>query len=338
MFASATDRIIIATFSSNTHRIQQAIDSAVKYGRKVAICGRSMVNLVNIASELGYLTFVPTILIDLDEIKNYVGSKLAIITTGSQGEPMSALSRMASNGHKQVEILPTDTVLVSATPIPGNEKSVAKTIDSLISQGAEVIYESDLGIHVSGHASQEELKLMLNLVRPKFFIPIHGEVRHLKKHAKLAHEVGIPKENIVIAQNGTVIDLKKNRINTKGKVQAGKMLIDGLGVGDVGNIVLRDRKQLSQDGILMVVATIDSSSYEIISGPDIISRGFVYVRESDTLMRESKKRCICILEKQLSKKVIDWATLKNSLRENLSRFLYEKVRRKPVILPIIMEI
>ncbi len=337
VFGTARERIIVATFSSNIHRIQQVLDTAVAHGRRVAICGRSMVTLVAIAIEMGYLNVPDNLLIDLNQLKNYPKNKVVIISTGSQGEPRSALSRMAANDHRQVEITPTDTVIISATPIPGNEKSVAKTVDSLVKQGAEVVYESESGMHVSGHASQEELKLMLQLIKPKFFIPYHGDLRFLKKHSKLAQEVGIPKENIIVAENGNVVDVSRGKISITGKVTSGKMLIDGLGVGDVGNIVLRDRKQLSEDGILMVVATIDSNACQLTAGPDILSRGFVYVRESDELIQEIRKRAQTIIEKQLQNGNVDWPTIKTALRDNLSRFLYEKVRRRPMILPILME-
>lgn len=337
VFGTAKERIIVATFSSNIHRIQQVLDTAVAHGRKVAICGRSMVTLVAIAIEMGYLTAPENLLIDLNQLKNYPKNKLVIISTGSQGEPRSALSRMAANDHRQVEISPTDTVIISATPIPGNEKSVAKTVDSLVKQGAEVVYESEAGMHVSGHASQEELKLMLQLIKPRFFIPYHGDLRFLKKHSKLAQEVGIKKENIVVAENGAVVDITRGSIKVSGKVTAGKTLIDGLGVGDVGNIVLRDRKQLSEDGILLVVATIDTNACQITAGPDILSRGFVYVRESDELIQEIRQRAAAIIEKQLQNGNVDWQTIKAALRDNLGRYLNEKVRRRPMILPILME-
>ncbi|MBQ2135129.1 MAG: ribonuclease J, partial [Phascolarctobacterium sp.] len=270
-FRYARNRIIVATFSSNVHRIQQVVDSAVKYKRKVAVIGRSMINVVNIAMELGYLNIPEGVLIDIDETNNYTADQIVIITTGSQGEPMSALTRMAMNDHKKVGIMPGDTVIISATPIPGNEKLVSRTINHLYKLGAEVIYEKSNGVHVSGHASQEEIKLMHNLVRPKYFIPVHGEYRHLIKHANIAKDLGMPKENIVIAENGSVIELSKEGINVVGKIQSGKVLVDGLGVGDVGNIVLRDRRLLSQDGIMIVVVTIDHETYQVVSGPDIVS-------------------------------------------------------------------
>ncbi len=337
-FRKARDRIIIATFSSNVHRIQQAIDTACKFKRKVAILGRSMVNVANIALELGYLTAPEGVIIDVDEINNYPASQIVIMTTGSQGEPMSALSRMAMSDHKKVDIVPGDTIIISATPIPGNEKMVSRTIDYLLRQGADVIYESASGIHVSGHASQEELKLMHNLVRPKFFIPVHGEFRHLVKHAKLAQDLGMPKENIFVAENGHVLEFSADKGAMTGKVTAGKVLVDGLGVGDVGNIVLRDRRQLSQDGILIVVVTMDKQRACVVAGPDIVSRGFVYVRESEQLMDEAREKVKHTLEKFETGGVTEWATIKTGVRDALGKFLYERTRRRPMILPIIMEI
>ena len=337
-FRYAKNRIIVATFSSNVHRIQQVIDAALKYDRKVAVIGRSMVNVVNIAKELGYLKAPEGEIIDIDETHNYTPDKIVIITPGSQGEPMSALTRMAMNDHKKVDIMPGDTGIISATPIPGNEKLVSRTIDHLYKLGADVIYEKSNGVHVSGHASQEEIKLMHNLVRPKFFIPVHGEFRHLIKHANLAQSLGMPKENIVIAENGSVIELTKNRIGINGKVPAGKVLVDGLGVGDVGNIVLRDRRQLSQDGIMIVVVTIDKENCHVVSGPDIVSRGFVYVREAEGLMDEAKDKVQLALEKCEENGVSEWSAIKSTVRDSLGRFLYERTRRRPMILPIIMEI
>jgi len=337
-FRKARDRIIIATFSSNVHRIQQAIDTACKFKRKVAILGRSMVNVANIALELGYLNAPEGVLIDIDEINNYPASQIVIMTTGSQGEPMSALSRMAMSDHKKVDIVPGDTIIISATPIPGNEKMVSRTIDFLLRQGAEVIYEAASGIHVSGHASQEELKFMHNLLRPKFFIPVHGEYRHLVKHAKLAQDLGMPRDNIFVAENGQVLEFTAEKGVMNGKVTAGKVLVDGLGVGDVGNIVLRDRRQLSQDGILIVVVTMDKQRGCVVAGPDIVSRGFVYVRESEQLMEEAKDKVKQSLEKFETGGVTEWATIKSGVRDALSKFLYVRTRRRPMILPIIMEI
>ncbi|PKM41733.1 MAG: ribonuclease J [Firmicutes bacterium HGW-Firmicutes-8] len=337
-FRTASGRIIIATFASNVHRLQQAIATALKYDRKVAIAGRSMVNVVGIATELGYMDFPKELFIELDQINRIPANQLAILTTGSQGEPMSALTRMAMSDHRQVDILPGDTVIISATPIPGNEKLVARTIDHLFKQGADVIYESFSGIHVSGHPSQEELKMMLNLVKPKYFVPIHGEYRHLIKHANLAVEVGVPRENVFVAENGNVLEFRKNTARLNGRVTAGRVLVDGLGVGDVGNIVLRDRKQLSQDGILIVVVTINRESGTVVAGPDIVSRGFVYVRESEELIDEAKDKVKLALRKCKEKGITEWASIKSNVRDAVSKYLYEKTRRRPMILPIIMEI
>lgn len=337
-FSNARGRIIIASFSSNIHRVQQAIDTACKYKRKVAILGRSMINVVTIASELGYLTIPEGTIIDIDEMKNYPPSGVVIITTGSQGEPMSALTRMAMSDHRKVDIVPGDTIIISATPIPGNEKLVSRTIDYLLRQGAEVIYEKTSGIHVSGHASQEELKLMHNLIRPKFFIPVHGEFRHLTKHSKLAQELGMPKDHIFISENGQVMEFSPEKGSVVGKVTAGVVLVDGLGVGDVGNIVLRDRRQLSQEGILIVVITMDKQRGCVLAGPDIVSRGFVYVRESEQLMDEAKIKVRQTLEKCEVNNITEWATIKSNVRDTLGKYLYEKTRRRPMILPIIMEV
>lgn len=337
-FRAAKGRIIIATFASNVHRLQQAIATAYKYERKVAIAGRSMVNVVGIAGELGYINFPKELFVELDEINRLPAERVCILTTGSQGEPMSALTRMAMSDHRQVDILPGDTVIISATPIPGNEKLVARTIDHLFKQGADVIYESFSGIHVSGHPSQEELKMMLNLVKPKFFVPVHGEYRHLIKHAHLAAELGVPHNHIFVAENGHVMEFGKNSARLNGRVTAGRVLVDGLGVGDVGNIVLRDRKQLSQDGILIVVVTINKESGLVIAGPDIVSRGFVYVRESEQLMEDAKEKVKLALLKCEEKGITEWASIKSNVRDAISKYLYEKTRRRPMILPIIMEV
>ncbi|WP_227766557.1 ribonuclease J [Zhaonella formicivorans] len=337
-FHQATERIIIASFASNVHRLQQIISAAHKYGRKVAVVGRSMVNVVNVATELGYLHAPKGILVEVDEILNLPKDKVVIITTGSQGEPMSALTRMAMSDHRKLEIIPGDTVIISATPIPGNEKLVARTVDHLFKQGAQVIHEAVSGIHVSGHASQEDLKMMLNLVKPKFFVPVHGEHRMLVKHARLAQEVGIPENNIFVAENGQVLEFTKNKGTFAGRVTAGRVLVDGLGVGDVGNIVLRDRKQLSQDGILIVVVTLNKDTGAVVAGPDIVSRGFVYVRESEELMEEAKEKVRQSLDKCAERQVSEWSTIKSNVRDTLGKFLYEKTRRRPMILPIIMEV
>lgn len=338
IFRNAKNRIVVASFSSNIHRLQQVIDSAAKYNRKVAVIGRSMLNVVGIALELGYLKIPEGVLIDIDALNNYTTSQVVILTTGSQGEPMSALTRIAMSDHKKVSIIPGDTVVISATPIPGNEKLVSRTVDYLFKLGADVVYERSEGIHVSGHASQEELKLMQNLVRPKFFIPVHGEYRHLIKHAKLANEVGVPKENIFVIENGDIVELTATEGKVNGKVTSGRVLVDGLGVGDVGNIVLRDRKQLSQDGILIIVVTIDKATNTVVSGPDIVSRGFVYVREADDLMDAAKHKVNLALNKCVQSGSADWSSIKFAIRDALGRFLYEKTRRRPMILPIIMEV
>jgi ribonuclease J len=336
LFVQAPGRILVATFASNVHRIQQIMDTAFKHERKVALVGRSMVNVASIAMDLGYLKVPEGLLVDLDEIDRYPLNMLTIITTGSQGEPMSALSRMATSDHRKVSIIPGDTVIISASAIPGNEKMVARTINHLFKQGAKVIYESVSGIHVSGHASQEEQKLMINLVKPKFFIPVHGEYRHLVQHARLAVDMGLDSENVVIAEIGDVVELTRNRIRVAGRVASGKVFVDGLGVGDVGNIVLRDRKQLSQDGILIVVVTIDKTNGQILAGPDIVTRGFVYVRESEALIDEAKGKVKIALER--CTEYSDWATMKNQIRDILGKHLYDRMKRRPMILPIIMEV
>ena len=337
-FSSASGRIIIATFSSNVQRIQQAIDTAVRYKRRVAVLGRSMVNVVSISLELGYIKAPDGTLIDIDEIGSYPMNQIVIVTTGSQGEPMSALTRMALSDHRKVGIVPGDTVIISATPIPGNEKLVSKTIDNLLRLGANVIYGRNEGIHVSGHAAREELKLMHNLVRPKYFIPVHGEYHHLVKHAKLAEDLGMPRENIFIAENGNVLEFSRDKAGIVGRVQAGLVMVDGLGVGDVGNIVLRDRRQLSQDGILIVVLTMNKQTGKVIAGPDIVSRGFVYVRESEELMDDARNRVIQALENCTKEKITEWSAIKTNVRDVLGKYLFDRTRRRPMILPIIMEV
>ncbi|MBE6085027.1 MAG: ribonuclease J [Selenomonas ruminantium] len=337
-FHGARSRIIVATFSSNVHRIQQVIDTAVRYKRRVAILGRSMVNVVTISLELGYITAPEGTIIDIDEINNYRPEQIVIVTTGSQGEPMSALTRMAMSDHRKVTIVPDDTVIISATPIPGNEKLVSKTIDNLMRLGANVIYGRDKEVHVSGHASREELKLMHNLVRPKFFIPVHGEYHHLVQHAKLAQELGMAKDHIFLGENGYVFEFTKDKGQVAGKVTAGMVMVDGLGVGDVGNIVLRDRRQLSQDGILIIVVAMDRASNTVVGGPDIVSRGFVYVRESEALMDEARARVEQALERCEEEGVKEWAAIKANVRDALGRYLFEKTRRRPMILPIIQEV
>lgn len=337
-FLNAKDRVILASFASNVYRLQQAITAAVATNRKVAVVGRSMVNIVGIAAELGYLDIPEGTLVDIDEIIGLPGNQACILTTGSQGEPMSALTRMANHDHRHVAIQPGDTVIISASPIPGNEKSVAKTVDQLFKLGANVIYESTDGMHVSGHASQEEQKLMINMVRPKYFMPVHGEYRMLIKHALLAEDLGIQREDIFVSENGGIVEFTRHGAALGGKVTAGKVLIDGLGVGDVGNIVLRDRKQLSQDGILIVVMTISRSSGAIVAGPDVVTRGFVYVRESESMLDDAKQKVRQTMARCRENRVTEWAVLKSQIRDALSKQLYEKTRRRPMILPIIQEI
>ena len=337
LFNKAKGRIIVATFASNVHRIQQIITAAEAYEKKVAVSGRSMENIVRVAVELGYLTIGEDVLIPVDQISKYPNEKVVIITTGSQGEPMSALARMAASEHRKINVVPGDTVIISATPIPGNEKLVSKVVNLLFKKGAEVIYDSQEKIHVSGHACQEELKLMHSLVKPRFFVPVHGEYRHLKQHGELAVELGLPEKNLLIPENGDVIEVARNYIKKSGTAISGQVFVDGLGVGDVGNIVLRDRKHLSQDGILTIVVTIEKHSGKVVSGPDIISRGFVYVRESEGLMDEAREIVKSVLRDCEERQITDWATLKSKMRDELREFLYEKTKRKPMILPIIME-
>jgi ribonuclease J len=338
IFHSAKGRIIVATFASNIHRVQQVITAAIKHGRKVALSGRSMENIIAVAIDLGYITIDEESLISVDSIGKYTDDQIVIITTGSQGEPMAALSRMAASEHKKVNIVPGDMVIISATPIPGNEKLVSKVINQLFKKGAEVIYEALADVHVSGHACQEELKLMHTLVRPKFFIPVHGEYRHLKQHGELAVKLGMAEKNIYLGDNGDVIELSRDAIRKVGSVISGQVFVDGLGVGDVGNIVLRDRKHLSQDGILTVVVTLDKESGTVIAGPDIISRGFVYVRESEDLMEQARERVRAALRECEEKHITEWPTIKANIREVLRVYLYEKTKRRPMILPIIMEV
>ncbi len=338
LFGKCTGRIIVTTFASNIHRIQQVITTAERFGRKVSIVGRSMINNVKIASALGYVDIPEGILVEMEEIEHYPSDKMVVVTTGSQGEPMSALTRIASADHRWVGILPGDTVIISATPIPGNEKLVSRTIDLLYKQGAEVIYEKTSGVHVSGHASQEELKIVLNLIKPKYFIPVHGEYRHLMKHAHLAESLGMSRSRVFVAENGQIIEIGKKKASITGKVTAGKVLIDGLGVGDVGNIVLRDRKQLSQDGIMIVVVTIDKEIGEVVAGPDIVTRGFVYVRESEELIESAKLKVREAMDICFQKNITEWALIKTQIREKLGKSLYERTGRRPMILPIIMEV
>lgn len=338
LFRNCNDRIIVATFASNVHRVQQIINAAVRYGRKVAVSGRSMENVVNVAVELGYMHIPEGTLIDIDQINRYKNNQIVIVTTGSQGETMAALSRMAFSDHKKVDITRGDMVIISANPIPGNEKLISKVINELFKKGANVIYESLADVHVSGHACQEELKLIHSLIKPKYFIPVHGEYRHLKQHANLAESLGMKSQNIFIMSIGKVLELTEDSARLAGSVPAGKVLVDGLGVGDVGNIVLRDRKHLAQDGLIVVVVTISGENGSVIAGPDIISRGFVYVRESEDLMEQVKIVAKQALEKSEESKVTDWSSIKSIIRSSLSEFLYEKTKRKPMILPVIMEI
>ena len=331
-------RIIVATFASSISRVQMIINCAVKYGRKVALSGRSMVNVMGIASELGYLHIPDGVLIDLNLINRYEPGQLVLITTGSQGEPMSALTRMAFSDHRQVAINPNDFIIISARPIPGNEKTVGAVVDELLKQDCTVIYESMYEVHVSGHACQEELKMMQALTKPRYFIPVHGEQKHLRKHAGLAMDLGMPRENIFIGDIGNVLELSEERMKQLPDVPAGDVLVDGLGVGDVGSIVLRDRKHLSEDGLIVAVCSIDAQSGKVVSGPDIVSRGFVYVRESEALMDEARDLVYNTLEECARNHVRDWSGMKQSIKDELSRFLYQKTRRSPMILPIIMEV
>lgn len=331
-------RIMVATFSSNIDRIQQVINSAKKHNRKVVVIGRSMSNVVKTASELGYLDIPQNIMIDVSEINNYSDNQLVIITTGSQGETMSALSRIASSDHKQVEVKPGDRIIISASPIPGNEKTVSKVINELLKKGADVIYEGLMDIHVSGHARREEIKLLHALVKPKYFVPIHGEYKHLKSHEKLAISMGMNKKNVFLLSIGDVLEITRDNARINGSVPAGQVLVDGLGVGDVGNIVLRDRKHLSQDGLMIVVVSMEKEKGVLLSGPDIISRGFVYVRESERLMEEARNVVREALNKCEEKNINEWSYIKSLIKDTLRDFLWHKTKRSPMILPIIMEV
>ena len=338
LFINCTKRIVVATFASNVHRVQQIVNSAVKYGRKIAICGRSMVNMINTACELGYIQCPENTFIDIDMIGSYTDDQLVIITTGSQGETMSALTRMAAGEHRKVKITPNDLIIISANPIPGNEGHVSKVIDDLMQIGAEVIYSALMDVHVSGHACQEEQKLILALARPKYFIPVHGEYRHLIAHSETAQLMGIPKENIITLENGKILEINEYGARFNGTVPSGRVLVDGLGVGDVGNIVLRDRQHLSQDGLIIIVLTMDSSTGEVIAGPDVISRGFVYVRESENVMDEVKNVVRAEIKKCEENGIRDWGTIKSNLKENLRGYVFAKTKRNPMIIPIIMEV
>ncbi len=338
LFQHNSKRIVVATFASNVHRVQQIVNSAVKYGRKIAVCGRSMINMIETARELGYIDSPENLFIDIDMIKNYTDDQLVIITTGSQGETMSALTRMAAGEHKKVVITPNDMVIISATPIPGNEKLVSNVINDLMQIGAEVVYSALEDIHVSGHACQEEQKLILALARPKYFIPVHGEYKQLRAHAETAKKMGIPPENIFLLNNGRVLELNKKEAKITTSVPSGRILVDGLGVGDVGNIVLRDRQHLSQDGLIVIVMTMDSSTGEIVSGPDVVSRGFVYVRESENLMEDVKRAIRDEVRMFEEHGIRDWSTIKSTLKDNLRDYIFQRTKRNPMILPIIMEV
>ena len=332
------NRIMVATFSSNIHRIQQVINAAYMYGRKVAIIGRSMVNAVKTASELDYLWVPPRTLIDINETKNYRDDQLVIITTGSQGETMSALSRIASGEHKQISVKPDDKIIISASAIPGNEKNVFRVVNELLKKGAKVVYGDIEDIHVSGHARQEELKLMLALIKPRFFMPVHGEFMHLSYHRDLAISMGMDKNDIFVMKLGEVLEVNKNEAKVTGNVPVGQIMVDGLVVGDVGNIVLRDRKHLSQDGLMVVVVSMDREMGTIVSGPDIISRGFVYVREAENLMDEARAVVLEALLKCEEKNITSWNYIKGVIKDTLKNYIWQKTKRSPMILPIIMEV
>lgn len=336
LFADNKDRrIIVATFASNVDRVQQIINTAYKYGRKVAVEGRSMVNIIGIASELGYVRIPDHTLIDIDEVKHYPDEKIVLVTTGSQGEAMAALSRMASGIHKKVSIKPNDTIVLSSNPIPGNEKAVSRIINELSIRGANVIFQD---VHVSGHACQEEIKLIYSLVRPKYAVPIHGEYRHLIAQAKVAQELGIPKENIFLISTGDVLELSEESAAVNGKVHTGAIMVDGLGVGDVGNIVLRDRQHLAEDGIIIVVLTLESGSGQLLAGPDLVSRGFVYVRGSESLMEEAKNLLDDKMQYCMDKGITDWGKIKTEIKDSLGDFVWKETKRRPMIMPIIMEV
>ena len=335
---AGNNRIIVATFSSNIHRVQQIMNVAASLGRKVALVGRSLENVVSISAELGYRNIPEGIVIDINMINRYPADKLVIITTGSQGEPMSALTRMAFSDHRKVEIHPNDYVIISATPIPGNEKTVSRVVNELMKLGADVVYEKMYEVHVSGHACQEELKMIMGIVKPKYFIPVHGELKHLRKHAGLALSMGIPKENILIADNGRVAEISKKALRCTSTVPAGRVFVDGYGVGDVGSVVLRDRKHLAQDGLVIVAVCIDRESGMIVSGPDVVTRGFVYVKESEELINAAREVAVEAIEAQTDGGYFDWNSIKASLRDEISHLMYERTKRSPMILPVIMEV
>ncbi|MDY2821555.1 MAG: ribonuclease J [Oscillospiraceae bacterium] len=335
---AGNNRILVATFSSNIHRVQQIMNVAASLGRKVALVGRSLENVVSISAELGYLNIPEGIVIDINMINRYPADKLVIITTGSQGEPMSALTRMAFSDHRKVEINPNDYVIISATPIPGNEKTVSRVVNELMKLGADVVYEKMYEVHVSGHACQEELKMIMGIVKPKYFIPVHGELKHLRKHAGLALSMGIPKENILIADNGRVAEISKKALRCTSTVPAGRVFVDGYGVGDVGSVVLRDRKHLAQDGLVIVAVCIDRESGMIVSGPDVVTRGFVYVKESEELINAAREVAVEAIEAQTDGGYFDWNSIKASIRDEISHLMYERTKRSPMILPVIMEV
>jgi ribonuclease J len=338
IFENCDKRIFVATFASNIHRVQQVINAAVKHKRKVAVSGRSMENVLSAAIELGYMKIPKNTLISLDEINRYPKNQLVIITTGSQGEPMAALSRMAFSGHKKANIENGDLVIISASPIPGNEKAISTVINELLKHGAEVVYEALADVHVSGHACQEELKIILALAKPKYFIPVHGEYKHLCAHREIAMQMGIPSKNIIMMDNGKMLEITKTSAKIVDNVPAGKILVDGLGVGDVGNIVLRDRKHLAQDGLIVIVLTIDKASNTVVAGPDIISRGFVYVREAENLMDEMRYAAMDALDECMDKNITDWSSIKTNLKNAVGGYIFSKTKRKPMILPVIMDI
>jgi ribonuclease J len=331
-------RIIVATFSTNIHRIQQIADSAHKTGRKVAVFGRSMLNVIDVATKLGYLNIPEGLIIDIESLNRFPSDKTVIITTGSQGEPMSALTRMSQNEHRTISITPQDVIIISATPIPGNEKLVNRVVNELMKLGAEVIYQSMYDVHVSGHACEEDLKLMISLTKPRFFIPVHGEFKHLRRHAKLAFEMGMEQQNVLVAQTGNVIEISGNSIKIVDQAVSGRVFVDGLGVGDVGSIVLRDRRHLAQDGLIIAAVTIETETMTVLAGPDIVSRGFVYVRESEELMREAREILEKTINKCLSRNICEWNFIKGQVKEALSDYIFFRTKRKPMILPIIMEI
>ena len=338
LFEGCKKRIVVATFASNVHRVQQIVNSAVKFDRKIAVSGRSMINMINSARELNYIDAPDNLFIDIDNIKNYTDEQLVIMTTGSQGETMSALTRMANGEHRKVNLTGNDLVIISATPIPGNEKSVSKVINQLMKIGCEVVYSSLADVHVSGHACQEEQKLILSLVKPKYFLPVHGEFRQLMAHRDTAIEMGIDKNNIFITSNGRVLEVNENEAKFTTSVPSGKVMVDGLGVGDVGSVVLRDRQHLSQDGLIVIVMSMDGQTGEIVSGPDVISRGFVYVRESENLMDDVKSFIKEEIDSMVEKHIRDWSTIKSTLKDDVRDFIFNMTKRNPMILPIIMEV